>query len=384
MRQTNKILIIGISARAMAESAARSGYEVAALDAFGDRDLQSAVESHSLKRDFNAGYSAQAIYRASRHLTFDAISYASNFENHPRIISRYARKSRIIGNSPETLASARDWKTVFQRVRQAGFCAPETIMPGEREKIDFRKRWLIKPMLSGGGHGIDFYRSSRTLGKESMLQEFIPGKSCSAAFVADGQNARIIGITEQLVGHSEFGARGFQYCGNILPLPELMDQRSRRKIIDQVELLASFLTKAHGLSGVNGIDFILNRDEVWLTEINPRYSASMELMERAYRFPIFHFHAQSIIERKLPDVRLEDFLGEEIFWGKTMLRAMNDCRAPDTRNWLSKEVHDVPYPEEIFRRGSPICTMLVHRPKPKALSAAMLERAGEIYAEMHY
>jgi predicted ATP-grasp superfamily ATP-dependent carboligase len=35
-----KILVAGVSVRAMVESAIRSGYLILALDAFGDRDLR--------------------------------------------------------------------------------------------------------------------------------------------------------------------------------------------------------------------------------------------------------------------------------------------------------------------------------------------------------
>jgi len=47
-----KILIAGLSVRAMATSAVQSGYPVIALDAFGDQDLKAVAESHSLHHDF--------------------------------------------------------------------------------------------------------------------------------------------------------------------------------------------------------------------------------------------------------------------------------------------------------------------------------------------
>ena len=85
-----KILIVGVSVRAMAASAVGSGYPVLALDAFGDQDLKSIAESYGLHRDFHMRYGPEALYRASRGLSYDAVAYTSNLENHPGIIKRIA------------------------------------------------------------------------------------------------------------------------------------------------------------------------------------------------------------------------------------------------------------------------------------------------------
>ena len=63
-----KILIVGLSTRAIAESAVRGGYQVDALDAFGDLDLQALVRCYSLKRDFHVAFSAAALFVASRRV----------------------------------------------------------------------------------------------------------------------------------------------------------------------------------------------------------------------------------------------------------------------------------------------------------------------------
>jgi len=51
-----------------------------------------------------------------------------------------------------------------------------------------------------------------------MLQEFCQGRPASVAFVANGTDARILGLSEQLCGLEQFGAKPFLYCGNIAPL----------------------------------------------------------------------------------------------------------------------------------------------------------------------
>ncbi len=347
-----KILVAGISVRAMAESAVRSGYSIIALDAFADQDLRSLAEAHSLHHDFGARYSSSALYEAARQLDFDSVAYTSNLENHPGILECFSKDHRIIGNAPEVIRSVRCWKTLVNTVRQAGFLFPDTILNGSNGNAKRKGAWLVKPVLSGGGHGISFAKEDARPGHNFLLQQYIPGVPCSASFVADRQDCVVIGIAQQLIGLPQLGAAGFRYCGNLLPSP------AGQGILEQVRRLAAFLTRQFGLVGVNGMDFILKGDQIVLTEVNPRYSASMELIEIAYGLPVFQLHLQAALEQKLPEFELEDVVNTRKFFGKCILFAAKNAVAPDTRSWRSRGIRDIPGPGEMLKESSPICTSL--------------------------
>jgi predicted ATP-grasp superfamily ATP-dependent carboligase len=371
-----KILVAGISVRAMVASAIRSGYTVLALDAFGDRDLKSIVEAYALQRDFNVRYSPHALCEASRQFFYDAVAYTSNLENYPKIIQRLAGSRKIVGNSPQTVVAVRHWAELFDRLERAGFPVPETIFAADKRKADLHRPWLVKPVSGGGGHGVNFLRSSEFPATRFMLQEYIPGKACSASFVANGQDCIVLGIAEQLIGMYPFGSQGFRYCGNILPLPEITDPGRAKNLVAEVRRLAAFLTRAYGLTGVNGIDFILNGDKVYLTEVNPRYSASMELIEHAYELPIFHLHAQAVLRGSLPDFQLEAALSNSSFFGKAILFAERNAVAPDTKRWLDSGARDIPAPGEKLYKGNPICTVFANRPTSDETRAELIQRAA--------
>jgi predicted ATP-grasp superfamily ATP-dependent carboligase len=373
-----KILIVGLSVRAMAESAVHSGYPVVALDAFGDQDLRTLAEVHSLHHDLHASYSPLALYRASRQIDFDAVAYTSSLENHPEILRRLAGSRRIIGNPPSVIQSVRQWPTLFARLRRARFRVPDTMIAGGNRKISRGRRWLVKPLLSGGGHGISFLQGVKSPGSRFMLQEFVPGKPCSASFVANGQECVVLGITEQLIGTRPFGSHGFRYCGNILPLPEALNPETGKSVLEQVNRLAAFVTRQYGLTGVNGIDFILNEDHVCLTEVNPRYSASMELIEQAYGLPVFHLHVQSVLNGRLPGFKLEARLKRRGFSAKAILFAEQEACAPDTRNWQAEGIRDIPAAGEKLPRGGPICTILVSRPTYDETFTGLIRQAAVI------
>jgi uncharacterized protein len=387
-----KVLIAGISVRAMAESAVRSGYSVIALDAFGDRDLHELTESYSLRRDFQDVYSPAALYKASRKVRHGAVAYTSNLENYPGILARFGEESRVVGNAPGIVAAVRNWPDLFGRLGRAGFPVPETFYAGGNRTVDPGRRWLRKPLLSGGGHGIHFYdpeieHSSRSENRSSvsgfMLQEYMPGRPCSAVFVANGKECRVLGIAEQLIGMKTFGADGFRYTGNILPAAEMQDSDFRNIILHKVRRLAEFLTREYGLAGVNGIDFILLNDQVYLTEVNPRYSASMEVIEIAYGLPVFHLHWESAVNGELPGFDLEAELKRGKFYGKGIIFAEKDVTMPGTESWLGKGIRDVPASGERMPGSSPVCTILAGGRNREETLAELIRRAEELKEEIY-
>jgi predicted ATP-grasp superfamily ATP-dependent carboligase len=353
-----RILVVGLSTRAIAESAVRSGHQIVTLDYFGDRDQRALVENVALRRDLGFPFSAAALLRASRRLDFQAVIYVSNLENHPDVVEELARGRVLLGNAPVVLRQVRDWRTLRTFCREAGIPHPTTLLPGEEKQADPTIRWLRKPVRSGGGHGVRFWAGER-LDEAHVLQAYVKGQPASAVFVADGRRCVLLGLTEQLVGREELGGRGFTWCGNILPLslpaPEI------EAVVGSVRKMAESLTRSFGLRGVNGLDFILGRDEAcrpapYLVEVNPRYTGSMELVERAYGFNVFSLHLEAMAGR-LPDFSLGNREGCPYF-GKGIVYARRTVTMPETAGWRGKGRRDIPFPGERIAARRPICTAL--------------------------
>src|SRR4029450_12285824 len=81
-----RVLIVGVSTRAAADSAARAGFEVTALDAYADLDQHPSVRALSLPRDFETPFSPGALVTAARTLPGDAVVYLSSLDNHPKAV----------------------------------------------------------------------------------------------------------------------------------------------------------------------------------------------------------------------------------------------------------------------------------------------------------
>jgi predicted ATP-grasp superfamily ATP-dependent carboligase len=201
--------------------------------------------------------------------------------------------------------------------------------------------------------------------------------------VANGQDCAVIGVTEQLIGKRQFGSKGFRYCGNILPLPEILLPEEGRAILERVYRLAVFLTREYGLIGVNGIDFILKGDQVCIIEVNPRYSASMELIERAHGVTVFQAHAKAVLDGKLPQFSLATGIKQRNFFGKAILFAEEPAIVPNTRSWLERSIRDVPTEGEQLLAGNPVCTIFANQPTYEETLDDMARQAASLRKEIH-
>jgi predicted ATP-grasp superfamily ATP-dependent carboligase len=81
-------------------------------------------------------------------------------------------------------------------------------------------------------------------------------------------------VTRQLIGESWLGAHGFQYAGSIGPLSL---PGNNLEIIPQI---GQVLADRFELVGLFGVDLVFDGERVWPIEVNPRYTASMEICER--------------------------------------------------------------------------------------------------------
>jgi predicted ATP-grasp superfamily ATP-dependent carboligase len=386
-RNRERVLIVGTSTRAAAESAARAGFAVTSIDAFGDLDQHAAVRALSLPRDFAARPTAPAGARAARTIRTDAVVYLSSFENHPRAVASLAAGRALWGNSPETLRRTRDPLVVADALRARGFETPKVRLAASAEATAVKKpdpayrdsEWLLKPLQSGGGHRIRRW-TGRPVPRGAYLQQYVDGVPGSVVFVAAGRQVVPLGVSRQLIGDPAFGASGYRYCGSVLAAGG--DAQFSPALVDRASALARAAGEEFGLIGVNGIDFIARDDEPQAIEINPRWTASMELVERRFAVSVFGAHADACSTGALPSVDLAAF-GDGGAAGKAVVFAREPVTMGDTRGWLEDAtVRDVPHPGERIGAGQPICTVFAAAVDTQRCYAALVRRADEVYASL--
>ncbi len=365
MPDVERVVLAGLSTRAAAASAARAGYAVTAVDGFADLDQHPAV--HAL--EVPGRFTATAAARIARTAPGGAVAYLSGFEHAPSAVAMLAAGRALWGNTPDTLRRVRHPATLAETLRREGLHAPEVSGVPRADGV-----WLLKPVRSGGGHGIRPWTGGHALPRGTYLQAFVEGRTSSVQFVASGGRAVALGLTRQLVGDAAFGATGFTWCGGILePAPD--DALMRRAM-----RLAHVLARAFDLRGVNGVD-VMDRDgELVPLEVNPRWTGALELVERADGTNLFAVHAGACVEGRLPT---DGPRRRTVAVGKAIVFARHDVLAPDTRAWLTDAtVADVPHPGEHVAAGRPFCSVFAEGPDVAACRDALVRRAAQVYASL--
>jgi uncharacterized protein len=363
------LLVAGITTRPLALSAVRAGWKVTAADAFGDLDLQARAEV--IVPAAHEGFDPAWAARVARSIPAEFAAYTSNFENHPAAVAALARGRRLLGNPRSVLQRVRDPLQLMRSLRQLGFPAPGTRATAPR--VQRGRHWLLKPRRSGGGHGTVPWQPGRPVGRHRYLQERIRGLPGSVVFLADGRRAQVIGVSRQLVGRPQLGAGGFRYCGSLAG-PGLFP--NEESLVTCAEALAAAVVRAFGLVGLNGLDFIARAGVAWPIEVNPRYSASMELFESEAELPLFALHAEACAGR-LP---LHVARPRDRVHGKAIVFARRDATTGDTRRWLEDPaVADIPHPRQRIPRGRPICTVLASASDREACLRALGAKAASVY-----
>jgi uncharacterized protein len=373
--KARRLVVAGVTTRPLAVSAARAGWTVTAADAFGDLDLLSHADVLT-PRVPGANFEPAAAALAARGIPAGFAAYTSNFENYPDAVAALARGRRLLGNAPAVLRRVRDPLALMRTLRGLGLETPGTRATPPRAPLDRDRRWLLKPRRSGGGHGTSPWRPGRRVARHQYLQERIPGHPGSVVFLADGREAHVLGISRQLVGRPEFGARGFRYCGSLMgpglfPWEQALHQRA--------EALAAAVARAFGLVGLNGVDFIARSGIPWPIEVNPRFSASMELLERGADLSLFALHADACAGR-LPGPTRPSL---NRVHGKAIVFARRDVTPRATRRWLTDAaMADIPRPGERIARGRPICTVFATGRDAESCTRALVAKAQSVYRSL--
>ncbi len=361
----------------LAELAVRAGHDVVALDRFGDLDLQRLCPSVSVLRDLGGRGGMAALVDAAEKIPAPSVIYGAGLENRPDLVARLASCRTLLGCPPEALERVRDPAILGDSLRAAGLAYPPTFGAADApRRVDRSRRWLRKPVFGGGGRGVREWRGG-ALDGDVVVQERISGLACSAAAVADGRSAVLLGVSEQLIGHHGLGARGYAWCGNLVP-PRL-EEVERRALAVAAQAICAHLATAFELRGLFGVDLVWDGERAWVVEVNPRPTGSLESVEAAHGVGVFAPHLEGCGGR-LPSIALAAAPRQAA--GKAILFATRDVRVGDTGGWPERGIRDVPHPRERIAAGHPICTLVSVQESPDDVLHDLEGRAAALRAEL--
>ena len=375
MDDGGNLILFGASTRAAAFSALRAGLRPWCADLFADADLQTRCPAMRLPGPYPNGF----LEWVGAELPGPWM-YTGGLENRPWLVERMARRRPLWGNDCRALLRARNPAVVRAAVCAAGLPAPA--VHGFFRRPPASGRWLVKPIW-GLGDSIHFWTAADVADRPSLLvyvQEYVEGESQAAVYCGDGKRAALLGVTRQLVGEGWLHAAPFRYCGSVGPLP--VDAASRAAL----EKMGSALARRCGLRGLFGVDGVV-RDGAFLpVEVNPRYTASVEVLEYAGGLSAMAWHRAAFAAAPRPAPPAD---APTACVGKAVYFAPRDLTFPADGPWAdvlrsppppdeTPAFADIPHPGTYIKAGRPVLTFFARGDLGDACYDALRDRAADL------
>jgi predicted ATP-grasp superfamily ATP-dependent carboligase len=382
------VVILGASARALAVSAARAGWDVHAADLFCDLDLQTiataavpvthgtgdaAIDYPWSLRTAAAGFPPAAVW-----------CYTGAVENHPDLIDAIARVRPLAGNSGDIVRQLRDPLHVAAAANAAGLSFPETLTSSNGVPLD--GTFLVKPLASAGGRGIKRWTPAVAVdhatthsGEQAVTarpphvwQRFMTGTPLSASYCFTQGSSRLIGVSRQLIGEPWCHAGLFAWCGAVT-MNDSNVRPDRDRMVASLTRLGDVLASRFQPVGLVGVDLVVDADgRIAVIEVNPRPTASMELFERSGVASIAGSHLAACGF----DPPSNDMLAAlpplpESTWAKAVLfasrptpitQSLIEGLTRETSPWTQADggwpaLADIPRPGQTIPAGAPVVTI---------------------------
>ncbi len=318
----NVWLIVATSGRMLAQAAQREGFDVLVIDCFADIDTshyaQKVVRVDSLSTaNLTTAFSEFNGYKIA------GVVYGSGFETCVESLYFLEKRFNVAGNSAAVFESVQNKQTFFAALDSLKIPYPETHFSFPNES----KNWLSKPLRGQGGVGINSQK------KDIYWQHFYDGQAQagSVLFLANGEIATIIGFNTQWT-RDDFLFLGISNHSNLNDLQKT-----------QIYSWLQSIVVHFNLRGLNSLDFIQTENEVFVLEVNPRPSASMQL----YNALLFKAH----LTLKTEFSRTTDFSAYQIVY------APQTVVIPKNFVWL-ESCQDLPPTGVIIHKKQPICSMI--------------------------
>lgn len=339
---SDTVIIVAASGRALAASARRGGFVPLVVDYFGDSDTLALAHAHArLERGLARGITPHALDRALAKVIGTArprgVVCGTGFEDRPNLVDHLAQRLPVLGNSADTIARVKNPEEFASICRACGIRHPEVSLTRPRDPVG----WLAKRQGGAGGGHIR-PAAARVLAKHSYFQREVAGTPVSVLFLANGSAARIVGLSTQWASPAPH--RPYRYGGALRPAE--LGARVSDALVASIHRLITRIP----FSGLNSADFLVEGEDFRLLEINPRPSASLDLFEPPGG-SLFALHMSACagelasVVPSLPNAT-----------ATMVVYAERDATIPDIAwpEWTA----DRPHAGAAIAAGEPLCTVL--------------------------
>ena len=138
------------------------------------------------------------------------------------------------------------------------------------------------------------------------------------------------------------------------------------------------LTIEFGLVGLFGVDFVFDGHRLWTIEVNPRYTAAVEVVERAQHIHAIDWHVEDRDNGPFSPSLLNN---GSAYHGKAILFAKQETTISDefTRWALAQpDLADIPQAGTPLLTGQPVLTLFAAAESSGLILAALKRRMADL------
>ncbi|CAW94096.1 carbamoyl-phosphate synthase large subunit [Streptococcus equi] len=225
----------------------------------------------------------------------------------------------ILGTQLEDLDCAEDRELFEKALKELGIPQPPgKTATNEAEALEAARAIgfpvLVRPSYVLGGRAMEIVENEndlrsymKTAVKASpehpvLIDSYILGKECEVDAISDGQSVLIPGIMEHI-------ERAGVHSGDSMAVypPQHLSKQVQDKIVDYTKRLAIGLN----CIGMMNIQFVIQNEQVYVIEVNPRASRTVPFLSKVTNIPMAQVATKLILGQTLKDLGYQDGLYPE-------------------------------------------------------------------------
>lgn len=361
-----KLLLIGINTRSMIESGLKLNYTIYSTSYFSTSDVpsienQKIILDESINPDcgvFEDKFSSENILNVSKDY-LDEVDYIIPISGISPNDFEKKHQKKILGN--KDISKVEDKYRFYKEIRNE-FLTPETFYVNDvDEAVEIQKnnpevQYIAKPLKGSGGYNINLLNNQSQLqlncDEKLIVQEYIEGINLSSSVLASENEAENIVNSRLLTQHDFEKNSQFKYVGNILPLTEksiLAPVKNTDAINREMADTSEKLIRKFELIGSNGVDFILNKNGLYVIEINPRIQGTFECVQQALGINMLEAHIKACQNEIIAIDKAEYYSYKKIIYSPKTVK----YEKIDLNN-----IYDIPHLGSITQKDEPLLTII--------------------------
>jgi hypothetical protein len=360
-----KLLLIGIDTRSMLNSALKLDYDIYSTSYFSSSDTPTIKNQKIILKEnknescgiFEENFDSKAILEFSKDF-IDEVDYIIPISGiSPSDFSKKDQK-KILGN--RDVGNIENKFRFYKKIKDE-FLTPMTFPISDiDEALEINNnypnnRFILKPLQGSGGYDINLLNNESDIefnDSEFIMQEYIEGINLSSSVLSTKSDAKTI-VNSRLLTIDDFENNdSFIYVGNILPLTDesiMSNVNDIDKINEKMKTTSQDLVKKFNLIGSNGVDYILNKNGLYVIELNPRIQGTFECVERTFGINMLDAHIKACHGEIIEIPEAKHYSYKKIIYSPTRMKY-----SPIDLN----NIYDLPHVGTITEKQEPLLTII--------------------------